>query len=291
MSSVVISVENRKGGVGKTTTAVTLAVRVAQKCPEDRVLLICVDPQGDAARALGLDPGDRCLSQLLNEEASYGDVIMPADLAPQGGPSRPNLFYLPASNRLFSALTTIQEDVAAMREISKKMSESARRRQGLDKIEDLTDRVLSVLMPLKTAKGGPKYIFIDCPPSLGPMQMAIHKFADWAIVPVEPGDQDLAMTVQHTTEIAADLKLGATMKLLAVLPTNVQGHLNLHAAMLRQISDVYKPQRALVTYIPRRTAIQQGPSLGGLVIFDHEPESDAARAYDKLADRVMAVGG
>lgn len=285
--TTVISVENRKGGVGKTTTAVTLAVRVAEKIAPEKVLLICVDPQGDAARALGLDPGQRCLSQLLLEEASYGDVIMPADLAGNGGPSRANLFYLPASNRLFSALSNIQDDVAAMREIASRLSPTARKRQG--EIEDLTTRVLNVLNPLKAAKGGPKYIFVDCPPSLGAMQMAIHKFADYAIVPVEPGDQDLAMTVQHTQEIAADLKAGAIMKLLAVLPTNVQPQLNLHAAMLKQIRSVYEPQRALVTFIPRRTAIQQGPSLGGLVIFDHDPDSDAARAYDMLANRVMAL--
>ncbi|MCC6602082.1 MAG: ParA family protein [Anaerolineae bacterium] len=289
--TTVISVENRKGGVGKTTTAVTLAVRTAQKIAPEKVLLICVDPQGDAARALGLDPGGRCLSQLLREEASYGDVIMSADLAANGGPSRPNLYYLPASNRLFAALTTIQEDVVAMREIANKMTPQERKRKGLDEIDDLTARVLNILQPLKSTKNGPKYIFIDCPPSLGPMQMAIHKFADYAIVPVEPGDQDLAMTVQHTTEIAEDLKHGAKMKLLAVLPTNVQPQLNLHTAMLSQIRKVYEPQRALVTYIPRRTAIQQGPSLGGLVIFDHEPDSDAAKAYDVLSERVLAVGG
>ncbi|MCB0202536.1 MAG: AAA family ATPase, partial [Anaerolineae bacterium] len=101
MTAKVYTVENRKGGVGKTTTAVTLAVGLARRLHEDgggNVLVIDMDPQGDAARGLGLDPNGRCVSNVLLGD---GDVdilrenVMSADRGDDGGPSRPNLYVLP----------------------------------------------------------------------------------------------------------------------------------------------------------------------------------------------------
>ena len=91
MEAKVFTVENRKGGVAKTTTAVTLACGLTQRLAENgggRVLLVDLDPQGDAARALGLSPDGRCLSYVLTGESTLRDQVMPADRSADGGPAR-----------------------------------------------------------------------------------------------------------------------------------------------------------------------------------------------------------
>jgi chromosome partitioning protein len=109
MTAKVFTVENRKGGVGKTTTAVTLGVGLARRLEQNgggNVLIVDMDPQGDAARGLGLDPGSRCVSQVLLGDGSLEPLrinVLPADRSLDGGPVRPNLYVLPATDRLSEA--------------------------------------------------------------------------------------------------------------------------------------------------------------------------------------------
>ena len=180
MTAKVYTVENRKGGVAKTTTAVTLAAGLAQKLQangDGRVLLIDLDPQGDAARALGLDPGERCLSHVLTGTGTLRDNVMSADRAADGGPARPNLYLLPASDNLREAKETLLSQLT----VNMVMSQIRGRNGGSDvvpMVDILDDR-------LGPAKEVFDFIILDCPPTLDMLQEAVHKFADAAIVPVK----------------------------------------------------------------------------------------------------------
>ena len=216
MPASVYTVENRKGGVAKTTTAVTLAYGLSLRLQQNgggRVLLVDLDPQGDTARALGLQPGERCLSYVLTGEGTLRDNIMPADRAAEGGPSRPNLFVLPASDNLRSAKETL------LSQLTVNMVMAQIRGRGSDNgvvpmVDILDDR-------LGPAKQVFDYIILDCPPTLDMLQEAVHKFADAAIVPVKADFHSTSAVGRHTRNILDDQAEGINISIKAVVPTFV----------------------------------------------------------------------
>ncbi|MCP4426780.1 MAG: ParA family protein [Chloroflexi bacterium] len=287
MTAKVVSIENWKGGVAKTTTAVTLAVAVAKylaRKGDGRVLIMDTDPQGSAAKALALHPGERCISNLLLERGSLAENVMSANLEADGGPSRPNLFLLPASDQLWEALRELIESVGAMKEIAKHMNSAVRAKAGLNEIPSVSDVFQSALGPLKKHFD---YIFIDNPPSLGALREAIHVFADFAIVPAKMDAESVKMTALHTQQILDDQQRGINIKILAVVPTFVQPRLLLTQSLMDELEATYN--RMLSPSVPLRTAVAQAPAMGGLTIFDHAPSSPAAKSYAQLAKRVLAA--
>ncbi len=155
--------------MGKTTTAVTLAHGLARKlrangsaAPPGRVLLLDMDPQGNCAAALGLDPGGRCISDLLAGRATLRDVVIPDTPRQRGGTGRPGLFLIPASERL----------VDVTEELLIRDFQAFRRGRG-EANGGLDDVLLDRLGPLRDAFA---YIVIDCPPSFGmyPFSTAVN---------------------------------------------------------------------------------------------------------------------
>lgn len=282
----VFSVENRKGGVGKTTTAVILATALAKhgEKQEKRVLLLDTDPQGDASTAFDLDVGDRCLSNLLLEISGFAENIISVDQFSNGRINRPNLFLLPASDKLSSAVNALTQDIGAMREMASKMTTTMRRSSGLDNIPTMADIFERVAEPLKDAF---HYIVIDCPPSLGELREAIHRYADYAIVPVRTDYHSVRQTAHHTRNILEDQAKGLDIRILAVVPTFVQKNHLLTREMLDQLAETYG--RTLMEPIPLVTAVAQAPALGGMTVLDHAPNSKAAKAYRKLIERALAA--
>ncbi len=279
MAAKVFSVENRKGGVAKTTTAVILATALAQK---GRTLLVDTDPQGNAAHALGVNAGGRCLSQLLLEEADYKDVVMQGWTA--DGPERRNLFLIPASDRLTSAVAQLVEGIGAMKDIAEKMPTAMRRNNN--PIPTIADYFHAALDPLKTHFS---YIILDCPPSLGELRAAIHSFAHYAIVPTRTEDYlSVRQTTEHTQNILDDQKGGGSVRLLAVVPTFVQANHSLTREMMNQLRQAYG--RLLTSPIPLTTAVASATATGkGYTILDTEPGHKASEAYQTLINRVLAV--
>ncbi|UCC51999.1 MAG: ParA family protein [Anaerolineaceae bacterium] len=279
MTASVYTVENRKGGVAKTTTAVTLAYGLSERLLENdggRVLLVDLDPQGDTARALGLKPEGRCLSYVLTGEGSLRDNIMPADRSADGGPSRPNLFVLPASDNLRSAKETL------LSQLTVNMVMAQIRGKGNDNgvvpmVEILNDR-------LGPAKQVFDYIILDCPPTLDMLQEAVHNFADAAIVPVKADFHSTSAVGRHTRNILDDQAGGITISIKAVVPTFVDKRLRLTRSMLDQLQRTYGN---LVTEpVPNTVRVAEAPASGGLTVIEYAPDSPATNAYQHLVDFV-----
>lgn len=291
MTAKTILFTNQKGGVGKTTSTLTVAVGLIHRMPDERVLIIDTDPQGNAATGLNVEDrvGDRCLSRLLSEESTFSEQVVNCDRAGAGGPSRPNLYLIPASERLPVVLTQMSEGIGAMRQLADRLTAGQRAQMGADNIPTIADTFERILSPLKRHFA---YILIDSQPSLGQLQEALHRFADFAVVPTEVDYYSLEQTNKHTQTILSAHTQARTdglsrVRLLTVVPTCVDPRLSLTQELWQVLTQTYG--RLLSRPVPRRADVAKGPALGGLTIFDYKPESDAAAAYQYLLDRVMAA--
>ena len=279
----VITVENRKGGVAKTTTALTLAVGLAQRTEKGgggNVLVVDMDPQGDAARGLGLEVGRQCVSNVLLGDGSVEQLrenVLWADRSADGGPSRPNLYVLPASDLLSEAKEDILTQIALL------AARSMRSRRGGD------DRHLVNLLDdkLGLAKKAFEFIIIDCPPTLDMLQQAIHQFADYAIVPVKVDYHGASATGRHTSNIVDDQAAGIDISILSIVPTFVQSNLRLTRSMMEQLTRMYG-KKTIADPIPHTVRVAEAPAMGGLTILEYQPNSPAAIAYEKLVDRIYS---
>lgn len=274
MAAKVFTIENRKGGVAKTTTAITLAVGLAQRLREKgegRVLLVDLDPQGDAARGLGISLSGQCISYILTGEGKLRDHVVSADREGM----RPNLYVLPATDRLRTAKERLLSQLAV----------NAVMAQISGRSDEATVPIIDVLVErLGPAREVFDFIIVDCPPTLDTLQEAVHKFADSAIVPVKVDFHGTSAAGRHTQNILADQASGIDIAIKAVVPTFVTARYRLTKSMLAQLEKVYG---SLVTEpIPATVKIAEAPASGGLTILEYEPKSDAAAAYWNLVDRI-----
>lgn len=285
MTATVYTVENRKGGVGKTTTAVTLAVGLARRLHESgggNVLLIDMDPQGDAARGLGLVPNGRCISHVLLSDGNVDILranVISADRSSDGGPSRPNLYVLPASDKLSEA----KEDILTEFALVAARSMRSRRSGGERRLVDILDEKLGL------AKQAFAYIIVDCPPTLDLLQQAVHQYADYAIVPVKVDFHGASATGRHTSDILQDQADGIDIKIAAIVPTFLNAQHNLTKSMMRELSRVYGRQ-VIAKAIPNTVRVAEAPASGGQTILEYMPDSPAAIAYQDLVDRIYSQG-
>lgn len=276
----VFTVENRKGGVSKTTTAVTVAAGLAERIRTNggRVLLVDLDAQGDASRALGIEPNGRCISYVLTGEGTIKDNIKGADRQLTGGPHRPNLFILPASDRLRTAKEELLAGIA-----SSVAARIATRTYDPKKSDDITTVLNN---RLEVARQLFDYIIVDCPPTLDILQEAVHEFADYAIVPVKMDFLGTSATGRHTGNILADQDKGIDIKIFAVLPTFVDARLTLTKAMMEQLTKKYG--RLVCKPVPPTIKVAEATA-EGKTIMEYLPDSAAAEAYRYLIDRVLSA--
>ncbi|MFZ0543858.1 MAG: ParA family protein [Candidatus Promineifilaceae bacterium] len=285
MTAKVFTVENRKGGVGKTTTAVALAVGLARHLYEDEggnVLLIDMDPQGDAARGLGLNPDGRCVSNVLLNGGSVEvlrENVLPADRSGEGGPARPNLYVMPASDKLSEA----KEDILTEFALLAARSMRSRRSGDEQHLVNILDERLGL------AKQAFEYIIIDCPPTLDLLQQAVHQYADYAIVPVKVDFHGASATGRHTGNILQDQAEGIDITIAAIVPTFVNARHNLTKSMMRELVKVYGKQ-VIAKPVPNTVRVAEAPASGGRTILEYMPDSPAAEAYQDLVDRLYAQG-
>ena len=254
MPSLVFTIANQKGGVGKTTTAVNLAAALAEK--KIHTLLIDLDPQANATSAIGIEKqAGRSLYGPLHGEGTALEMITPTAYE-----------YL--------SLIPSEEDLAAA-EIE------------LAQTENYLARLRAVLEPIKNS-GGYRAIIIDCPPSMGMLSMNSLAAADYLLIALQceymalEGLGQILRNVERikTAGINHNLELGGVVMTTFDIRTNLS----------RQVVDEVKkhlPEKIFNTVIPRTIRLSEAPSFGK-TIFDYDPLSPGSTAYKNLAKEIIS---
>jgi chromosome partitioning protein len=240
----IYALANQKGGVGKTTTAINLAACLAEA--GQRALVVDLDPQANATSGLGAR---------ANGVSSY-DLLDGAPLAELARPTRfPNLALVPAKPDLAGAVV-----------------ELARR--------DDADRYLADA--LAGATGDWDFVFLDCPPSLGPLTVNALAAADRVLVPVQAeyyALEGLAQLVESVNLIRT--RLNPRLRIGGVLLTMVDGRTRLAADVSDEVRRHFG-DLVFTTVVPRSVRLAEAPS-HGLPAIAYDRRSAGADAYWKVA--------
>lgn len=276
--ATVYAVVNRKGGVGKTTTAVTLAHGLARKVAEQggHVLLVDLDPQGNVAHSLGLVANGKDIADVLTGAISAEEAIINAGQNGVGGAERANLWVLPASDALADAKLTLVANAALGSVLDQFGGQQSRPNVP-------TNQLLQA--HLAKALATFDYIILDCPPSLDMLGTAVYHFADSAVVPVKVDYLGVGGTARHTQNIIAAQAKGIDIKVGVIVPTFVRSREILARQMLTALRESYGASR-VAEPIPQAVVLEQAPAAGGLTIFEYAPDSPAAEAYWQLVEKL-----
>jgi chromosome partitioning protein len=245
----VIAIANQKGGVGKTTTAVSIAACLAAS--ERRTLLIDLDPQGNASSALGEVKTLRHVYDALLGECPLAEVVLPTDLD--------YLSLVPAGSDLVGA------------EIELVNSEERERR--LEKT-------------LEPALADYEYVLIDCAPSLGILTLNALTAADSILIPLQCeyyALEGLARLLETTELVRASLN--PTLRLEGIVLTMVDARNNLSRQVEAEVREHFG-ERVFQTRIPRNVTLGEAPS-HGMPILLYDIHSRGAVAYLRLTEELL----
>lgn len=249
-SAVVVGVANQKGGVGKTTTTVSLAAALAELGA--RVLVVDLDPQGNATTGLGL--------RVEADSASIYGVLVDAEPARAAVvPTQvPGLDLLPSSLDLAGAEV---------------------------ELVPVFSRELRLRRALADVSGDYDIVFIDCPPSLGLLTINALVAAEQVLVPIQCEYYALEGLSQllQTVELVGD-NLNQDLTVGGVVLTMYDGRTNLSQQVVDEVRTFFG-ERVYDTIIPRTVRLSEAPSFGQPIsVFD--PSSRGARSYHRLAREV-----
>ena len=241
----VVAIANQKGGVGKTTTAVNLAVALAQS--GQRVLLIDLDPQGNATS--GLTP------ELIKSGTIYDSLVNRSPLSQVTRESRPSLYLAPSSTDLVGAEIELATMEGRERRLKAELSEEAQKYN---------------------------FVLIDTPPSLGLLTLNALVAADSVLVPMQceyyalEGLSSLLATIRKVKAV-----LNPELELMGVVLTMFDPRNRLSHEISLEVNKHF-PQRVFQTVIPRNVRISESPS-HGLAVIEYDPKSVGAESYRLLA--------
>ena len=254
MSHKVIAVANQKGGVGKTTTTINLSAALAEK--GKKVLMIDLDPQGNASSGLGVnkDELEQSIYQLMIGTNSFDECVQKNVLE--------NLDVLPANVNLAG----VEIETLDMEDRNYILSKE------IDKVKDRYD-----------------YILIDCPPSLNSLTINSMTTADSVLVPIQCGFYALEGLSQliYTIDLVKD-RLNPNLKMDGVVFTMYDARTNLSLQVIENVRENLN-QKIYNTIIPRSVRLAEAPSYG-LPINIYDRKSTGAKAYRALAEEIIEKG-
>ncbi|MCT9003087.1 MAG: AAA family ATPase [Rhodococcus sp. (in: high G+C Gram-positive bacteria)] len=258
-STRVVTVSNQKGGVGKTTTTVNLASALASVGA--RVLVIDLDPQGNASTALGVPHTADIPSiyDVLIDEFPLADIV-------QVSPESPRLLCAPSTIHLAGAEIELVSQVAR----------EHRLRTALDDyIGGLEERL--------------DFVLIDCPPSLGLLTINAFTAAQELLIPIQCEYYALEGLSQLLGSVRMIQKhLNPNLHLSTILLTMYDGRTRLAQQVADEVRTHF-PQEVLSTVIPRSVRVSEAPSFGQTVIA-YDGQSAGAVAYREAAVEIARRG-
>ncbi|MBZ9703288.1 MULTISPECIES: ParA family protein [unclassified Mesorhizobium] len=250
----IITVANQKGGVGKTTTAINLATALA--AIGEKVLIVDLDPQGNASTGLGIDRKDRTVSSydVLTGELELEEAAIPTAV--------PGLSIVPSTLDLLG----IEMEIASA-----------------------PDRVLRLRNALRAASArsaGFGYVLIDCPPSLNLLTLNSMAAADSVLVPLQceffalEGLSQLLETVEQVRR-----SINPDLTIQGIVLTMYDGRNNLANQVVQDVRE-HMGDKVYETIIPRNVRVSEAPSYGKPAIL-YDLKCSGSQAYLQLASEVI----
>lgn len=252
--SQIIAVINQKGGVGKSTTAISLGAALGEL--KKKVLVIDFDPQGNTTSGLGIEKEtlEQDIYDVLMNGVEIGDIVCDTP--------GPNVFVVPATIQLAGAEIEL---VSAM----------ARESVLASKLAPISDQF--------------DYIFIDCPPSLGLLTVNALVAANSLLIPI----QCEYYALEGVTKLLESMKmvktrLNSKLEIFGVVMTMFDSRTTLSKQVVEEVRKYFGPT-VFKTIIPRNIKLSEAPS-HGLPVTLYAPTSKGSIAYSKLAKEVIRRG-
>lgn len=254
----IVAVANQKGGVGKTTTAINLGAALTERGL--RVLIVDLDPQGNASTGLGIDVDQRDLTtyELLLDDVEIQDVVCTTDIK--------GLWIVPATVDLSSADIELISNEKRSYLLSDALNQPGMSDFGFD------------------------VVLVDCPPSLSLLTVNAFIAADSVLVPLQSeffaleGLSQLMMTIREVRDSGnPDLRIEGVVLTMHDARNNLSQQVE---------DDARQNLRDLVfqTRIPRNVRVSEAPSFAAPVL-TYDPQSKGAIAYRSLADEIIKKNG
>ena len=250
----IITVANQKGGVGKTTTAINLATALA--AIGEKVLIVDLDPQGNASTGLGIDRRDRTVSSydvltgaLPLEDATIATAV-------------PGLWIVPSTLDLLGIEMEIANTADRVLRLKNAVNASARRGIGFT------------------------YVLIDCPPSLNLLTLNSMAAADSVLVPLQCeffALEGLSQLLETVHQVRASIN--PDLEIQGIVLTMFDGRNNLANQVVEDVR-AHMGEKVYETVIPRNVRVSEAPSYGKPAIL-YDLKCSGSQAYLQLASEVI----